>query len=79
MRRKPHHVGEEIAGVLRNHYNLSMGALLPSSQLAPERDTSKRAILVAIAVIVVLAGILAFVMRQPPRTAAALPAYAANL
>jgi hypothetical protein len=79
MRRKPHHVSEEIAGVLHNHYNLSMGALLPSSQLAPERDTSKRAILVATAVIVMLAAILAFVMRQPPRTAAAPPAYAANL
>jgi hypothetical protein len=79
MRCKPHHVGEEIAGVLHNHYNLNMGGLLPSSQLAPERDTSKRTIFAATGIIVVLAGILAFVMRQPPRTAAALPAYAANL
>jgi len=79
MRRQPHHVSEEIAGVLHNHYNRSMGGLLPSSQLAPERDTSKRAILVGIAVIVMLAGILAFVVRPPPRTAAAPPAYAANL
>jgi Protein of unknown function (DUF2393) len=79
MRRKPHHVSEEIAGVLHNHYNRSMGGLLPSSQLAPERDTSKRTIIAATGIIVVIAGILAFVMRQPPRPAAAPPAYAANL
>jgi len=53
-----------------------MGGLLQPSPTAEERDTSKRTILIAIAVVVVLAGIAAFFLRESPRAQSGPPPYA---
>jgi hypothetical protein len=54
-----------------------MGGLLQPSPV--ERDTSKRTIFVAIAVVVVLAGLVALIMRAKPKPLVGPPPYAANL
>ena len=56
-----------------------MGSLLQPSPANLERDTSKRTIFVAIAVVVVLAGIVALIMRAKPKPVIGPPPYAANL
>jgi uncharacterized protein DUF2393 len=56
-----------------------MGGLLQPSPTTEERDTSKRTILIAIAVIVVIAGIAALLLRGTPRTASGPPSYAAYI
>lgn len=56
-----------------------MGSLLQPSPANLERDTSKRTIFVAIAVVVVLAGIVALIMRAKPKPVIGPPHYAANL
>jgi len=54
------------------------GFLQPTPTLEP-RDTSRRTILAAIAVIVFLAGIVALALREKPTPPTPPPAYAANL
>ena len=56
-----------------------MGGLIEPSPVAAERDTSKRTIVVAIAVVVAIAGIIALVLREAPRANSGPPPYAANL
>lgn len=56
-----------------------MGGLLQPSPATEERDTSKRTIVIAIAVVVAIVGIIALILREAPRTASGPPAYAANL
>jgi Protein of unknown function (DUF2393) len=56
-----------------------MGGLIQPSPVATERDTSKRTILMAIAMVVAIAGTVALVLREKPRTVAGPPPYAANL
>jgi hypothetical protein len=60
-------------------YNPRMGGLLQPTPIAAERDTSKRTILVAIAVVVVITGIIALILREAPRANSGPPPYAANL
>jgi hypothetical protein len=55
-----------------------MASFLDPSRAA-ERDTSARTIVIAIAVVVVLAGMAAFFLRSSPRPQAPPPAYAASL
>jgi Protein of unknown function (DUF2393) len=56
-----------------------MGGFLQGTPTVEERDTSRRTILVAIAVIVVLVGVVALVLRQKPVPSTAPPPYAASL
>ncbi|SRR6266498_2681281 len=56
-----------------------MGGLLQPSPATVERDTSKRTIVAAIAVVVVLAGIVALIMRAKPKPVVGPPPYAASL
>ncbi|SRR6266566_1209095 len=56
-----------------------MGGLIQPSPVAEERDSSKRTILIAIAVVVAIAGTIAAILREKPTTAAGPPPYAANL
>jgi hypothetical protein len=56
-----------------------MGGLLQPSPTVEERDTSKRTILIAIAVLVVIAGIVAFLLRESPRAQSGPPPYAPYL
>jgi len=53
-----------------------MGGLLQPSPTIEERDTSKRTIVIAIAVVVVIAGIGAFLLRESPRAQSGPPPYA---
>jgi len=56
-----------------------MGGFLQGTPTVEERDTSRRTILVAIAVIVVLVGIVALLLRQKPVPSIPPPPYAASL
>jgi len=56
-----------------------MGGFLQQSPATTERDTSQRTIFVAIAVVVVIAGIVALIMRAQPKPVVGPPPYAANL
>ena len=56
-----------------------MGGLIQPSPIELERDTSKRTIVVAIAVVVAIAAIVAVVLREVPRANSGPPPYAANL
>jgi hypothetical protein len=56
-----------------------MGGLIQPTPIAQEPDTSRRMILIAIATIVALALIIAFLLRQQPKPVAQIPAYAALL
>lgn len=56
-----------------------MGGLLQPSSTVEERDTSKRTIVIAIAVIVVAVGVAALLLREAPRAASGPPPYAASL
>lgn len=56
-----------------------MGGFLQSSPTNVERDNSKRTIFVAIAVVVVLAALVAIVLRAKPKPVVGPPPYAANL
>jgi hypothetical protein len=56
-----------------------MGGLLQPSPVSEERDTSKRTIMVAIAVVIVVAATLALVLREKPAANSGPPPYAANL
>lgn len=56
-----------------------MGGFIQPSPVADQRDTSKRTILIAIAVVIALAGIAALLLREKPRVAPGPPPYARNL
>lgn len=56
-----------------------MGGLIQPSPIATERDTSKRTIIIAIAAVVVAAGIVALILRGTPRTQTGPSPYAASL
>ena len=56
-----------------------MGGFLQQTPTVEERDTSKRTIVVAIAVVVVIVGLIAIVLREKPRPAEGPPPYAASL
>jgi hypothetical protein len=56
-----------------------MGGLIQPSPVAEERDTSKRTILIAIAVVVAVVGIVALILRESPKASFGPPPYAANL
>jgi hypothetical protein len=56
-----------------------MGGLIQPSPVVTERDTSKRTIVIAIAVVVAVVGVVAFILREAPKTHTGPPPYAANL
>ena len=56
-----------------------MSGWIQPSPVAEERDTSKRTILIAIAVVITLAGIAALLLREKPRAVAEIPPYARYL
>ena len=56
-----------------------MDGLIDPSPIAAERDTSTRTIVIAIAVIVALAGTAALLLREHPQPKAGPPPYAASL
>jgi hypothetical protein len=56
-----------------------MGGLLQPTPVAQEPDSSRRIIVVAIAAVVVLALVIAFLLRGKPTTAPQIPPYAAQL
>lgn len=56
-----------------------MGGLIQPSPIEVERDNSKRTIVIAIAVVVGIAGAVALVSREAPRQNPGPPPYAANL
>jgi Protein of unknown function (DUF2393) len=56
-----------------------MGGLIQPSPIADDADNSRRIIVIAIACVVVLALIIAFLLRQQPKPVAQIPPYAALL
>lgn len=56
-----------------------MAGLLEPTPIVEERDTSKRTILIAIAVVVAVVGIIALILREAPREKSGPPPYVANL
>ena len=65
-----------VASAVVCRYNHPMGGLLQPTPTVEERDTSKRTILIAIAVVVVMAGIVALLLRESPRAQSGPPPYA---
>ena len=56
-----------------------MGGLIQPAPLSQEPDTSKRLIVVATIVLVAVALTIALLLREPPKTALPIPAYATKL
>ena len=56
-----------------------MGGLIQPTAATGERDTSRRTIIIAIAVLVAIAVIAALLLREPPRTVSSPPPYAAKI
>jgi hypothetical protein len=56
-----------------------MGGLIQPSPVVTERDTSKRTIVIAIAVVVAVVGVVALILREAPKTNTGPPLYAASL
>jgi hypothetical protein len=56
-----------------------MGGFIQQTPVAEERDSSKRIIFIAVAAVIVVAIIGAFLMRGQPKGASGPPPYAANL
>src|SRR6266404_1697140 len=56
-----------------------MGSLIEPSPVAEERDNSQRTIVIAIVAVIAIAGIIAAILREKPRTVKGPPPYAANL
>jgi hypothetical protein len=58
-----------------------MGGLIQPSPVAKdeERDSSRRTIVIAVAVVIAIAVIFAFLLRNQPKTASGPPPYAASL
>ena len=56
-----------------------MGGLIQPSPVAEERDSSRLTIVIAVAVVMVIVGIVALLLRGGPKNASGPPPYAANL
>jgi len=56
-----------------------MGGLIDPNPIGEGRDSSRRIIAIAVAVVIVIAVVGAFLLRGQPRAASGPPAYAANL
>jgi hypothetical protein len=56
-----------------------MGGLIQPTQVAEERDSSRRTIFIAVAVVIAIAIIFAFLLRSQPKGASGPPPYATNL
>jgi Protein of unknown function (DUF2393) len=56
-----------------------MGGLIQPSPIAQEADTSRRTIILAIAAVIVLALLVALLLREKPSATPAIPPYAAKL
>ncbi|HEY7353308.1 MAG TPA: DUF2393 family protein [Terriglobales bacterium] len=56
-----------------------MGGLIQPAPLSHEPDTSRRLIVIATIVVVGVAVIIALLLREPPKAALPIPAYAAKL
>ena len=60
-------------------YNFRMGSLGQPNPTAEERDSSRLIIVVAVAAVIVVMVGLAFLLREPPKTAKPVSPYLANL
>ena len=60
-------------------YNPFMGGLIQPTPVTEEPDSSRRIIVIAVATVILVAVIGAFLMRGQPKGAAGPPAYAASL
>jgi len=60
-------------------YNRHMSSLEQQTPVAEERDSSRLIILAAVAGVIAVTLVIAFLLRQPPRLAKGVPAYAAKL
>jgi Protein of unknown function (DUF2393) len=60
-------------------YNRHMSSLEQQTPAAEERDSSRLIILAAVAGVIAVTLVIAFLLRQPPRLAKGVPAYAAKL
>jgi hypothetical protein len=60
-------------------YNPFMGGLIQPTRAGEEPDSSRRTIAIAVAVVMVIAVILAVLLRSQPKNASGPPAYAAKL
>jgi hypothetical protein len=56
-----------------------MGGLIQPTPVAEEPDSSRRTIAIAVAVVIVIAGVAAFLLRTQPKGASGPPPYATNL
>lgn len=56
-----------------------MGSLIQPTPVSEEPDTSRRIIIIAIAAVVLVALLIAFLLRQRPVTTAPVPPYASQL
>jgi hypothetical protein len=56
-----------------------MGGLIQPTPIAEEPDSSRRTIAIAVAVVIVIAGVAAFLLRTQPKGASGPPPYATNL
>jgi hypothetical protein len=61
------------------NYNPSMSGFIQPTPVAEERDSSWRIIAIAVAAVIVVAVIAAFLLRGQPKSASGPPPYAANL
>jgi len=56
-----------------------MGGLIQPTPVTEDRDSSRRIIATAVAVVIVIAVVAAFLLRGKPKGASGPPPYAANL
>jgi len=56
-----------------------MGGLIQPTPVAEERDSSRRTIAIAVAVVMTIAIVFAFLLRSQPKAASGPPPYAASL
>ncbi|MCU1302446.1 MAG: hypothetical protein JWQ87_2730 [Candidatus Sulfotelmatobacter sp.] len=56
-----------------------MGGLIQPTPVSEERDSSRRIIFIAVATVIVIAVVAAFLLRGQPKGASGPPSYAANL
>src|SRR5258708_16610817 len=56
-----------------------MGGLIQPTPASEERDSSRRIVFIAVAAVIVIAVVAAFLLRGQPKGASGPPSYAANL
>lgn len=56
-----------------------MGGFIQPTPVAEERDSSRRTIVIAVGVVIAIAAIIAFLLRQQPKTPSGPPSYASSL